>query len=268
MSTISARRPGVAARVVAVVALAVAASACGSSDSDPSPPQTSSPPAPTQGPVDLSKLIIPAGSGHPAKGKVFEATFQEAASSGLLAPPEGMTFAPDTCVNFIELGDPATLNGWMQYNEASPVGKQHNLAHKDFYVGTIFQLPQGVDLEKIRLTALSCDAGSVTLQGDDNTTVTGTLTNTEVDDAIDLPGAATFEMTQRLQFEPTTDPDTNAILTQYYGELDPAGGVLRIKQIILVNVGDILLLVNMQDMTAARQLATDFRQRAEQHGLL
>jgi hypothetical protein len=262
-----------ASKAVAIAAAGVtimAGAACGDSsdaaDKPASGAQATTPPAASPGPLDLHTLVIPAGEGHPAKGKVLEADFHKAAESGLLTPPKGMTFTPDQCVNFIDMGDPSKLNGWLQYNEAAPVGKEHNLAHKDFFVGTVFQLPNGVDVAKIRQTALTCSAGSVSLAGKDGSKITGELVNTEVD-AQQLTGADTFEMTQRLQFGPAKDARTKAILEQYYGELDADGGVLRLKQIVIVGMGNVLYLVNMQDRDAARKLAADFHRRAVEAGL-
>lgn len=260
-----------AIRMVAVMAtgaMLVAAAACGSSE--PAAQPTMSAPPTTQAAIptleQLHRLVTPPGPDHPAKGKVFEVTFQEAATGGLLEPPQGMTFSPDACVNFIDMGDPTSLNGWLQYNEASPVGKQHNLAHKDFFVGTVFALPGGANIDKLRQAALTCGAGNVSLAGEGGTKITGSLTNTEVE-PLDLSGATTFEMTQRLEFKPTEDATTNAVLKQYYGDLDPGGGVLRLKQIVIVGVGPVLFLVNMQDRQAARQLAQDFHRRAVEAGI-
>ncbi|WP_353850557.1 hypothetical protein [Solwaraspora sp. WMMA2056] len=257
--------------MTALGALLMTSAACGGDDAgEPASNAAGAAPAASAAPsaaaYELRDLVTPAGAGHPAKGKLIEADFHEAGEKGLLVPPEGMTYSPDSCVNFIDLGDPAQLDGWLQFNEAAPVGKSHNLAHKDFFVGTVFRLPGGVDVAKLKAKALTCDDGSVSLLGDNGVKITGTLTNTEVE-PVNLPGATTFEMTQRLQFAKPKDAKAKAVLEQYYGELDADGGVLRVKQIIIVAISNVLYVVNMQDRDAARQLATDFDRRAITAGL-
>ncbi|WP_173033325.1 hypothetical protein [Phytohabitans flavus] len=258
----------------AVAALAMASTACGSDE--PAPAQADpKPEATTAGPKDLSGLLANPHD-DPSQDEVMDADFTQVAAKGLLGVPKGMTFAPDTCVNYVRLGDAAgtplqtapaeqmgKLNGWMQFNAASPVGKDHNLGHDNFFAHYVVEL-SGLDVKKMGDEAIStCSDGTVTLDGK----LTGELVNTTLDAPV-VPGAtATFAIKQRLQFAPAKTPADGEILKKYYGKLDPNGGMMRQKYITMVAFGDVLYFGIVGEPQYVTKMADNFGKRASQKGL-
>lgn len=256
----------------AVAALAMVSTACGSDEpaaqADPKPEAT------TTGPKDLSGLLVNPHD-DPSKDEVIDADFTQVAAKGLLAVPKGMTFSPDTCVNYVRLGDAAgtplqtappeqmgKLNGWMQFNAASPIGKDHNLGHDNFFAHYVVEL-SGVDVKRMGDEAIStCSDGTVTLEG----RLTGELVNEPLD-APAVPGATTFAIKQRLQFTPPKNPADAKILEKYYGKLDPNGGVLRQKYITMVAYGNVLYFGIVGEPQYVTKMADNFSKRASQKGL-
>jgi hypothetical protein len=256
--------------VLAAVALAATlTAACAEAKGPAAPP----PAAKAAEPKDLKGLLVNPHT-DASKDEVIDADFKKVAENHLLAPPPGMTFTPDGCVNYVQLGDAAhtplqtasaeqikALNGWMQFNAASPVGKDHNLGHDNFFAHFVVEIPN-LDLNRIKQTALACHAGTITLDGK----MTGTLVNTEVT-AKTLAGAQTFSMTQRLAFDPPKDAAGTEILKKYYGTVDANGGVVRLKHVSVVVIGNVFYLGIVPEEALAAVLTDNFYKKASEKGL-
>jgi hypothetical protein len=256
--------------VIAIVAFVAALSAgCAETKSPAAPPA-----APKAAePKDLKGLLINPHT-DTTGDEVVDVDFKQVAEGHLLAPPPGMAFAPDSCVNYVLLGDAAhtplqtatpeqikALNGWMQFNKASPVGKDHNLGHDNFFAHFVVEIP-GLDLDKIKQGALACKAGTITLDGK----VNGTLVNAEVQ-AQTLAGAKVFSMTQRLAFDPPKDAAGAEALKKYYGTVDANGGVVRLKHVSIVVIGNVFYLGIVPEAPLAETLTKNFYQKASDRGL-
>jgi hypothetical protein len=249
----------IAALAVALVSATVLV-ACGTSNEAEQVPAAVEPQA---GPVDIRKLLVPPGPDHPAVGEVIEVSFADAIEQNLFASPPGMVTAPDSCVNYLQLGDPRTITGWMQYNQASPVGKTHDLRHEDFFVNNVVELPAPADLDAVRAAAVTaCGTGTVTLDG----ALTGTLVNTEVS-APGLDPGRTLAMLQRIEFAPAASQAQADLLRKYYGAPDPDGGIVRDKHIVITTAGNVLYFVIVHDADFATQMAQTFHAKATAAGL-
>lgn len=252
--------------VIAAVALVAVMSACAETKSP-----TAAPPAPKAAePKDLKGLLINPHT-DTSKDEVVDVDFKGVAENKLLMPPPGMTFSPDTCVNYVMLGDGTPLqtatpekikelNGWMQFNKASPVGKDHNLGHDNFFAHFVVEIPN-LDLDKMTKAALGCSAGSIALDGK----VNGTISNTEAT-AQTLAGAKSVSLIQKLVFPPQ-DAAGAEVLKKYYGSVDKDGGVVRIKHISIVVIGNVFYFGIVDNTQLAETMAKNFHQKAADKGL-
>ncbi|PZF92053.1 hypothetical protein [Micromonospora deserti] len=258
----------VAAMLVFTVGCADTGSAAPETTVDAGTPATSAAPA------DLKGLLTNPHE-DPSQDEVLEFDFAQVAEKNLLAPPKGMAFTPDACVNYVTTGDAAGtplqtapaatiagFNGRMQFNAASPVGKDHNLGHDNFFAQFVVELPEGPKLADMHKAALECSDGDITLDGK----LAGKLTN--VDHAAPaLAGAETVGLVQRIIFAPPKDPAGTEILKRFYGSVDPDGGIDRIKHIVMVVLGDVFYYGIVSDAPTATKMAENFHRLATARGL-
>jgi len=133
------------------------------------------------GPTNLQSVLLPA-SQQPAGTTLTKQaiTTQQAVADRVLEPPAGMTFAPDSCVHYLDkvIGKLDSHAGWVQYGTRAGGGA---------FVHAVIPVSGGADLQRIRAEALTCRDGTVT----QDSKVTGTVSFAEVA-APALPGASTF----------------------------------------------------------------------------
>ncbi|SCG43721.1 hypothetical protein GA0070614_1116 [Micromonospora coxensis] len=264
-------------KIATVLAAMTLVFAAGCADGESATKETkaeASAPASPKAPADLKDLLTNPHA-DPSKDEVLTFDFKQVAEKSLLAPPKGMAFTPDSCVNYVTLGDAAGtplqtapaatiagLNGWMQFNTASPVGKDHNLGHDNFFAQFVVELPEGPKLAEMHKAALECANGDITLDGK----VPGKLSNVDFQTPA-LPGAETMGLLQRITFPPQKDKAAAKVLQTFYGHVDPDGGVDRPKHIAMVVMGNVFYYGIVTDAETAIKMAANFHRLATARGL-
>ncbi|KAB1947293.1 hypothetical protein F8271_04715 [Micromonospora sp. ALFpr18c] len=258
------------AAVLLVLTAGCADGGSGGSDAKAEAPAPATPKAP----ADLKDLLTNPHEDQ-SKDEVLTFDFKQVAEKSLLAPPKGMAFTPDSCVNYVTIGDAAStplqtapaasiagLNGYMQFNTASPVGKDHNLGHDNFFAQFVVELPEGPKLEAMHKAATACAKGDITLDGK----VPGTLSNVDFQTP-PLAGAETKGLIQRITFPPQKDKAGTDVLKTFYGAVGPDGGIDRFKHIVMVVMGNVLYYGIVTDPATANKMAANFHRLATARGL-
>ncbi|MEU5909276.1 hypothetical protein [Micromonospora sp. NPDC047527] len=264
----------ISAAVAAVMLVLVAGCGDGNSAGNDAKAETPAPATP-KAPADLKDLLTNPHE-DASKDEVLTFDFKQVAEKSLLAPPKGMAFTPDSCVNYVTIGDaagtplqtaaPATiagLNGFMQFNTASPVGKDHNLGHDNFFAHFVVELPEGPKLDAMHKAATACNNGDITLDGK----VPGKLSNVNFETP-SLAGAEAKGLVQRITFPPQKDAAGTKILETYYGGVEPNGGIDRFKHIVMVVMGNVLYYGIVTDIETANKMAANFHRLATARGIV
>ncbi|TCB96768.1 hypothetical protein E0H26_14190 [Micromonospora zingiberis] len=259
---------------LAAVALVFAAGCADSGTANNEAKVEVSAPATPAAPADLKDLLTNPHE-DPSQDEVLTFDFKQVAEKALLAPPKGMAFTPDSCVNYVTMGDAsetplqtapaatiAGLNGWMQFNTASPVGKDHNLGHDNFFAQFVVELPEGPEVAKMHAAAVACADGDITLDGK----VPGKLSNVDFQTP-QLAGAEAMGLQQRIVFPPQKDAAGTKVLETFYGGVEPNGGIDRYKHIVMVVMGNVFYYGIVTDADTANKMAANFHKLATARGL-
>lgn len=175
----------------------------------------SSDPATTRvaaGQTDLRSYFVPAES-LPTAGDMIELTLREAAATGFADPPAAVRYSPVNCVNYLGIAVPdmAELDGRIRVTHLrwDPTSWGPPAQHESFYMDMVVDVPQGLDIDRVREAALACSTGRV----DVASRVTGQLRYQEIPAA---PTAADESLGLQIDVAfPATNREDAALLARY-----------------------------------------------------
>lgn len=198
------------------------------------------PALPTLSIEKLREVMVPINLQADTDFHVETKSFRETVESGAFELPPNMIFTPNSCSSYLEdvVGTP---EGWVQY------GSRTTHTHNNFFLQLAVIIPGGVDMEKIRESALTCDVGTITLED----RIIADVTSKEISTP-DFKGATTFAMKQVDRFSNYTDPADIAIIESFGFE----SGVDCIQYSMLIAQGEVLMLIMDFDQIYGTGVAT------------
>lgn len=205
-----------------------------------------------------------------------QSTVQDAAAAGVFDVPANMTFAPKSCLLYLEdaIGSPGNYPGWVEFGTLP--------ASATRFSDLAISVAGGVDLNRIQASAATCASGTMSIPSL-GLTATVRLSNFATPT---LAGARTLGITITTAFDPNSSAEARAAaLGTCPVETSPAlaqpdGTVVSVscaaaaaqgtvpttvqRYGAYLAYGDVLVEVCADTIAAANQMITDAYQRAIQ----